>query len=475
LPKRLGLLPLVLLSGACGEADSPTGSSRPRPSRPNIVFVLADDLDSDLLRFAPRIEELIGREGRSFRNAFVSLPLCAPSRASILTGQYAHNTGIAQNLSYRRFRRNGYENANVAVWLRNAGYRTGLVGKYLNDYPGGDPDLDQRYVPPGWDAWVGLLTDRPAGVHDYSINLDGEVHFFGRDPSEYRTDVMATFAEEFVRRSEASDAQPFFLFLAASHPHLPATPPPRYEASYPGVVAPRAPSFNEPDMSDKPTWLRAQPPLTTADVERLDRRFRRRAQSMLALSDMVERVMRALERHGELEDTYLFFSSDNGHMMGQHRFPENKDAAYDESIRVPLLVRGPGIAPGTTSDHMTVNVDFAPTFLEIAGQPVPDALDGRSLMPLFGAAPPAESAWRQQVLLEHGSSGGVPAYVGLRTKHHLYVEYDLGEVGEPELYDLRSDPFQVEALDPRAHPELVGPLSARLAVLAECRGVACRQ
>lgn len=462
-------LALALACGGEAEAAEPAAAWRAtRAARPNIVFILADDLGHHLMRYAPGIQARLGDGGLTFRNAFVTVPLCSPSRVSILTGQYAHNHNVYTNVPYEHYLAQGHLGRTVPNWLRAAGYRTGLVGKYVNNYPEGAGDT---HIPPGWDEWQALLLDRPAGFFDYVVNENGRLVPYGSNVSDYQTDVLARKAVEFIDDS-SRDPRPFFLYLAFSAPHLPANPAPRHEGALGNLRAPRTASFNEEDISDKPRWMQQQVPrLTASNIERLDRRYTRRAHSMLALDEAVQDVVSALERRGLLENSYVFFTSDNGYMMGQHRFPETKDALYEESIRVPLIVRGPGVPAGAASDGIALNIDLAPTFAELAGIEPLVPVDGRSLLPLLSGAPGA--GWRGDFLVAHGRSGGIPAYAAVHTLEHVYAEYDTDEI-ETELYDLRRDPEQLDAIDPHTRGALVRRLSARLFELAECRAESCR-
>lgn len=467
---------LTLLTAGCGGSAAPP-SPRPTPTpppKPNIIFIVCDDLDFASVDFMPRLRSLLGGQGLTLDNAFVSFPLCCPSRVSILRGQYAHNHRNLGNGppsgGFGLFRASGQESSTVATWLKEAGYRTVLLGKYLNNYPEGD----DTYVPPGWDEWYGVLEDRPGGNFDYFINENGRVVTYGHQPEDYQTDVLGRKTVEFIQRGEANDSQPFFIYVAPVSPHYPAEPAPRHEEEFPGVLAPRTPSFNEADVSDKPRWLRRQPLLEERQIKKIDDVYRRRLQSLLAVDEMIDQIFQALERYGELDNTYVFFTSDNGIIQGQHRFPDGKNAAYEESIRVPLFVRGPGTPAGRNLEHLAVNIDFAPTFAELAGVRSPDWVDGTSLVPLLGPAAPPLDGWRGDFLLEHWETGApfpIPEYHGVRAQDHVYVEYDGPEI---EFYDLRIDPDQLRSLPPSADPDLLFRLADRLAVLRNCAGAACR-
>jgi len=469
---RLGLAAAVSLLGACGGGSSPAGSppASPPPApgpRPNVVLVLADDLDHASTELLPRLPEVVGRAGTVFSRAYVTTTLCAPSRASILTGQYAHNHRLVYNEppdgGFPSFL--GRDGSTVVTWLKAAGYRTALMGKYMNGYPRGAPET---YIPPGWDTWFGHLSDLEAGrYYGYWMNDDGEVFRYGSRPEDYNTDVLAARAVEYVEKA-AGRSEPFFLYLAPEAPHAPAYPAERHAGEFPRYGCFRGPSFNEDDVRDKPAWVQGIPRMTDADVRRADGFQRGRLRSMRAVEDMVEQVLAALAATGQLGRTYLFFTSDNGLLMGEHRAVGRKANHFEEAIRVPLMVRGPGVPAGRVLAHPVLNIDLAPTFAELAGVAVPDSVDGRSLVPLLRDEPPPLAAWRSDFLIEHFSAG---VSWSLRTDAFLYGE---SETGERELYDMRADPFQVDSRHRRADPAVVGPLAARIAALADCRGASCR-
>jgi len=488
----------VGLLAACGGGGSPTAppaTPTPTPPPPNFVVIMADDLEAQGIGRMPQLESLLTRQGTRFANSFVTTPLCAPSRASFLTGQYAHNHGVLSNGpprgGFEAWHSLGRDASTIGVWLKAAGYRTALVGKYLNNYPSTDTET---YQPPGWDEWIGVMLDRRAELGFYTLNENGTiVNYSGRDPDNYQTDVLAAKAADFIRRAESNDAQPFFLFVGVSAPHLPPAPATRHEGEFGRLEAPRPSSFNEDDVRDKPGWVQRTRQLTTDEIEEIDDEYTDRQRTMLAVDEAIERLVRTLEETGELANTYVIFTSDNGIFQGEHR-QTGKSAAYDEAIRVPLIVRGPGVPPNRSLDHLVGNIDLAPTFLALARAPIPDTVEGRSLDALFGATPPATTAWRRELLIEYlGASGGsestgpvfraqdlrammvrsMPDYHALRTETHTYVEY---VNVEKEMYDLRTDGQQLDNLmQLGGDPTLAATLSSRLGVLKGCRGAACRQ
>jgi N-acetylglucosamine-6-sulfatase len=436
-------------------------------SQPNILFVIADDLDTASMSQFPRLRSLLADRGVTFANYFVSLSLCCPSRASILRGQYAHNTEIFTNEppggGFVKFRDLGREKATIATWLRDAGYRTVLMGKYLNGYP------MTTYVPPGWDEWYAVA----GGVNffNYTLNENGKLVRYGSEPEAYLTDVLTEKAVDFIRRTVPT-GQPFFMYIAPYAPHQPATPAPRHEDAFFGVEAPRTPSFNEQDVSDKPIWVRNMPPRTPAQIAQLDALYRKRLQSMLAVEDLVQRLIETLRAVSQMGNTYIAFTADNGFHLGQHRLPAGKNSAYEEEIRVPLIVRGPGVPRGTVVENLAVNIDLAPTFAELGGTAAPEFVDGRSLISLLRPDPPSPENWRKGFLLEAGFITGNRVFQGIRANGFSYVEYL--NTGERELYDLTTDPDQLQSVHDTADPALLEGLAAWLRDLSTCAGESCR-
>lgn len=475
------LAALVLATGGASAhhpADRDRGGSAARPLRPNIVFVLADDLSMDLLPYMPHVRAMQAR-GLTFDNYFVSDSLCCPSRASILTGNFPHDTGIFENDGphggFDEFHRRHEERRTFAVALQRSGYRTALMGKYMNRYMGapGEPVVAaaETYVPPGWTEWDGVGWGYPE--FDYVVNDDGNLQRYGQQPSDYLTDVLAGKAVDFIGRS-ASMGRPFFLEVAPFAPHAPYTPAPRNAGDFPGLNSPRPPGFNALP-SDPPRWLAHRSRLTAAQVALIDRVYRSRAQAVEAVDAMVGRISQALDAAGVAGNTYLVFSSDNGLHAGQHRLLPGKLTAFDSDIHVPLIVTGPGVAPHSRTHAMAQNIDLAETFASIAGTSV--RADGHSLLALLRGARPRH--WRNAALIEHRhpqpgeagpdspppDSGDPPTYEALRTPRVLYVEY---RDGEREFYDLRADPFELHNLASRLSLARRERLHAALRGLERC-------
>lgn len=451
-------------------------SNAAAPSRPNILVILTDDQRLDDMKALTKTQALIGEKGTTFSNAYVSTPLCCPSRASFLTGQYAHNNNVLDNGPPL----GGYDRLDhtdtLAVWLQEAGYYTAHLGKYLNFYGLTSPPA----VPPGWSRWFGLVDPSTYQMYGYTVLDDGALVTYGNEPSDYQTDVLAAKAEEVIRARAGQD-EPFFLTVAPLAPHLEGgdgagtggnvRAAPRHEGRFQKARLPRTAAFNEPDVRDKPAHMRARPRFPGKRWKAILRIHRSRLASLLAVDDLVEQLVAALRETGQLENTVILFTSDNGFFLGEHRLPDGKYYPYEEAVHVPLLIRGGGFPARATASQLVSNIDLAPTILALAGADPGRVVDGRPLLPL---ARNPELEKDRALLIEGFSRGrraGLP-YAAVRTGRWLYAEY---ETGEKELYDLQADPQQLDSR--HAAPELAGvreELAARLAGLRECSGEGCR-
>jgi N-acetylglucosamine-6-sulfatase len=447
-----------------------------RPGSPNIVFVLTDDLSDNLVsqRFMPNLWRL-EHTGADFSHYFVTDSLCCPSRASILTGRYPHDTGVFNNSGadggIGAFNRFGDDRSTVATDLRAVGYRTAIMGKYLNLYQPSDPPA------PGWDQWD-VTGNQGYAEFNYDLNENGRiVHYGGPTAStdNYLTDVLSGLADGFVSSSAARHA-PFFLEVATYAPHTPYTPAPRYADLYPDLHYPRTPAYNYAN-SHAPGWLAHEPPLRTSNDALINEAFRKRAESVKSVDDMIGRLVTTLKRTGAWTNTYLVFSSDNGLHMGEHRLRPGKLTAFDTDINVPLVVVGPHV-PERQVAAMAENVDLRPTFDAWAETGPNEGIDGRSLAPLLadGNVP---AGWPTAVLIEHHGPDGDPndpdyparnsgnptSYEALRTPHALYVEY---ADGEREYYDLATDPYELRNTIGALRAGRIAGLHAQLLALEQC-------
>lgn len=510
-------------------------------SKPNIVFVLVDDMDADTIDRAPEkhakhIKSLLIDQGVTFPNFFVNVSLCCPSRMSILRGQYAHNTRVLTNSKpdggFQKAYAKELEKETIATSLRANGYRTALIGKYLNGYPNTAPS--DTYIPPGWTEWYSPMQSgqrkkygNPYCQYNYVLNKDSKLVKYGDKPKDYATDVYTAFAKDFIERS-AREGKPFFLYLAPFNIHGPYTPAPRHQDLFPRSPenrAPRVDNFNEADVSTKPKFMRQLEPLNKDQIDEIDRDYRKRLRSLQSVDEAVGELVNTLKANGQLDNTYIIFTSDNGYKQGIHRASTGKETAYEEDIRLNLIVRGPGIPAGKKLPQQVGNIDFFPTFADMAGVKPPSFVDGRSFLPLLKGTTPELPKWCSAFLIEHKhdpkrqlalenpierlqnqselqdnnecpdriefpdrsdledrsdlqslQKGGqvpknIPTYQAIRTQDYTYVEY---ETGTKELYDIKQDPHQLKNLASTADPTLLKRLAERLNKLRTCEADSCR-
>ncbi len=450
----------------------PAGERQPlaqetTPQKPNILFILTDDQSRNSLSEMPSVQSLLAEKGTTFKQAFATTTLCCPSRASIFRGQYAHNHGVWSNKSgpngaWEGYEGHGNEQDNLATRLDEAGYTTGLFGKYFNGYNKGT-----TYVPPGWDRWFALFGFLYLG---YDVNDNGQIRHFGTGENDYVTDVLSRKTQEFIGAS-ARAGEPFFAYVSPIAPHTPYVPAPRHQHEFDGEQAPRPPSFNEEDISDKPPWIQALPALGETQIAEIDTYHENRAEMLQSLDDLVEGVVDKLRAEGELSNTYVVFTSDNGYHLGEHRIPKGKTQPYEESSHMPLLVRGPGVRAGSATSELTLNTDYLPTFTDLAGIQTPEYVDGRSLRPLLEGSP---TIWRSAILMERheGSEPTYEPFYGIRTSDgRKYIEYG---GGFREYYDLKIDPYELENAYDATTSEVTADLAARLQALKGCAGATCR-
>lgn len=467
-PRLLPLLLLCLLA-ICVPAADKEADAQTAQSRPNIVVVMADDLGVDSSDMISGLQSF-GASGATFENSFVSNSLCCPSRATFLRGQYSNNHGTITNWApvgaYPRFVRDGRDRDNLVVRLNSKGYLTGHYGKYLNGYGGG------KYgKPPGWDRFVHVND----GDRYWEDGAWGTFSMFHDDYTIQRS-------VDFVQ-STKGQSDPFYLQVDLHSPHAPYSPPLRYAGRHAGTVINEKPSFSE-DLSDKPQWVRD----TRAwmryanEPDRLERSKENRRQILEeteVVADALARISAALSSAGKGRNTYIVFTSDNGYQLGEHGLPFYKMTPYEESVRVPLMIRGPGIAAGANINEMVVNNDLAPTILDWADAGIPSYMDGRSLDPLARGSGPTG---RDNIMVEHWvdthqngdtTPPPIPFYKMVRTSSgEVYVEYS---TGEREYYDLTTDPYQMDngAGNPQ-NAARISELQDRLNRLKDCSGASCR-
>lgn len=455
----------------------------PQPLRPNILFILTDDQRWDTTDdthspvpgqdVMPGLRQELGGSGIEFANAFLGTPLCCPSRASILRGQYAHDTGVYTN--------NGphggaddfvpLESETVATLLQAAGYRTGFLGKYLNGYRNLWPGDDVPYIPAGWTVWNGF--EQPK-YFDYRLVEDGVPVAYGSAEADYSTDVLREKAKEFISDSVAA-GEPFFLYLAFKAPHGPFDPAPRHVGQFSTLPPWRPASHNEPDVSDKPGWVQATSPLTPAEVAELDGIRIAQLEMLQSIDEAIggsttygiTGLMEHLRSLGVADDTLVVYFADNGWHWGEHRY-QAKNKPYEESIRAPMFVRYPRLAPlARVESALALNIDFCPTFVDLAlraTDPQPTiSFGGESLVRLLDGSAPS---WRTDFMTEGWPGNHVWATV--REAQWKYTELPVTP-GDPtttfeyELYDLVNDPLELANLaDDPVHAPRMAAMAARL-------------
>ena len=478
----------AVITAAVAAGFAPVAVSAERP--PNVVVLMSDDQTLEEMRFMPATERLIGAAGAEFPETITNWPLCCPSRATYMTGQYAHNHGVLGNKEPQGGFGHLDTEHTLPVWLQRAGYRTIHIGKFLNGYEGSGVG-----VPPGWSDWHGLKLTY--FYYGYRVFEAGQVVTYGSldedpdapaAPETYSTDVLTDKAVQAIDES-APSRQPFFLSVGYLAPHAggpegaadsrcrdTAKPAARDIGALDDVPLPQPPNFNEVDNSDKPREIRRLAPLTAPQIARATKNYRCRGESMMAIDRGVKRIVDELRAQGELEDTLVIYTSDNGFFHGEHRILAGKNRVYEEAVRVPLLMRGPGIPRGVEVADEATNADLAATIVAAAGATPDFALDGRSLLP-FVRHP--DRMHGRELLIEQDTpeaEDGEPRgteYAAVRTSRWKFVRYWDGQV---ELYDLRHDPYELDNLraDP-AYDEVQQALAARLEKLRTCAGRSCRK
>jgi arylsulfatase A-like enzyme len=457
----LVLLVVLFLPGLATIAS--TALAQEDQPQPNIVYIFTDDQDFRSLDYMPYVKSLLVDEGTTFPNYFLTDPVCCPSRTTMLTGMYPHNHKVRFNDQpgggFEEFRQQGLERGSMPTALSNAGYRTALVGKYMNGY-----GAHAGYVPPGWSRWYAATT---LEYFNYELSENGALVRYGKRAGDYLTDVLSRKARVFARDTKG----PMFLYYSIRAPHAPFVPAPRHRSLFAEEGVPRVPSFNEADVSDKPAFIRTRPAYTPRQVAVQDNHYRKRLQMLQAADEAVRDLIATLTAKGEIENTYIFFTTDNGYMNGVHRY-RAKGVPYEEAIRFPLIVRGPGVAKGKVDDRIVGNIDLLQTFAELAGKPLSSSGDGRSIVPLLHGG---GTAWRDAILLESfsrdPSSNKNPSWIAIRLEDEIYVEYGNGD---REYYDLKADPHQLDNAYDTLAEEATTRLHDRLIALTTCSGDGCR-
>ena len=531
---------------ALQSAESAGAAQSSATQKPSFVVIQIDDATLDQLyaslnvggidvQAMPYTLSLIANRGITFNRYYVPYPLCCPSRVSLLTGRYAHNHNVRGNVppngGFTGFKaRQAYSN-NLAPWLQAAGYRTIHIGKFLNGY-GDEPFDEGKDVPPGWNAWHSVLrADTNHYFYGYTLNdngvLDGpfgdpgswDTREYGeRDdfgcptaplngkPCFYETDVFNRIASEELYGT--SPEQPFYLQLDYTAPHgdfrRPAGPEPatRHYNTFAGAPYPhdRAQGFNEGNVNDKPRFIREAPYLSLNEIHTYRVYYQKALESLRSVDEGVKQVVDTLGGLSRLRNTYIIFTSDNGFFYGEHRLTGGKFIAYEPATHLPLLIRGPGIKPGTSTGELAANIDIAPTILELAGASATKSIDGRSLVPymkdpalrsrrpiLFESfvetadveanGEPTAQRTVKEVQRRNGASASIVAppkdYEGIRLGPYKYIEWP---DGEKELYDITKDPYELNNIvRVRNLSPIRAFLHAQLVRLEACVGKRCQE
>ncbi len=458
--RRAPLLVLLLpLLAGCTEQIT---KFREPPTRPNIILVITDDQETGSVAFMPRVTQELVAQGVTFDNFFVTTPLCCPSRATFLTGKYAHNHGVLSNTlaehgGFEQFYNDGNESRTIAIWLQGAGYRTALIGKYLNQYPG---SLSPSYIPPGWTDWrVALYGEK---YYNFDLNENGLTVRYGFAPEDYEADVIRHHALDFIAESHRAD-QPFFLMLTPEAPHQPQVPAPRHIGMFAGAEAPRSPNFNEADVSDKGPPINTAPLLDASHIAAIEQEWDGRLESLQSVDEMIGAIVDSLRSYRILDNTYIVFTSDNGYHLGNHRLMPGKQQPFTEDVLVPLIVRGPGVPAAVHVKQLALNTDIAPTLGAWAHAVVPKAVDGRSLARLASGL--GEPVWRKSFLTELAGR-----FIQLRTTRYSYTRNNNGFI---EFYDLVNDPYELVNRYDSLPRSRVAKLNAQTVSLSTCISSSC--
>lgn len=449
------------------------GNTQQNKPQPNIIFILTDDYASNLVDFMPNLKAM-QKEGVTFSNYYVSNSLCCPSRASIFTGMLPHNSRVETNTppngGYDGYMQYGNAAESFCVALQRAGYKTAMMGKFLNGY------LPAKHDPPvGWSDW--FVAGGGYRNFNYDMNSNGKIIHYGNSPGDYLTDVLSARTDSLIK---AWKNNPFFIEIATFTPHAPFTPAPRHQNLFKDEKAPRTPTFNKQADSTAPGWLRELKPLGAKQIDKIDNIFRNRVRCVMSIDDMLGSIRKVLKETGTSNHTYIFFSSDNGYHLGDYSMLQGKQTPFDIDIRVPLIGYGPAISAGTLQEAIVSNIDLAPTFAALAGVQLPGAPDGKDIQHLL-RQDTRKIDWRNFAIIEHkrvsydgndpdkqeAADGRLPSYTALRFHKLLYVEYETGEIS---CYNTEKDPFQLKNIAFALPAEVQKKLHGIVLAAKQCSG-----
>jgi N-acetylglucosamine-6-sulfatase len=469
--RAVGSIFLVIgLLAAAVVADTSRAAEVGAATPPNVVVIMTDDQWFDSMAFMPKTTDLLGASGVTFTNFHATNPVCCPSRSTYLTGQYSHTHGVESNQAPNGGFAQFNDTSTLATWLDAAGYHTTHIGKYLNGYGNAQNRL---YIPPGWDNWL-AATRGTQLLYDYQLNQNGTLVEYGSTPQDFKTDVFAGLAVANIQARAGNG--PFFMSVNVTAPHgefgedgQSVRAAPRHEGMFSTQPFPTKASFNEPDVSDKPQWVQNQVPLTAEGQADIVQSWKDKLEGLQSVDDLVASVVNALRVEGALDDTVIFFTSDNGFQFGEHRIPGGKTRVYEESSRVPLLVRGGPFTGGATRSQVVGNIDLARTIADLTGVTPGLTPDGISLVPYA-----AKRNYRtQRALLLENNPLGANAFDAIRTKKWVYSSL---ATGEEELYNVVKDPLQLTSLHAkRSQAARKARLAAVLAELETCAGPSCNR
>ncbi len=458
---------IMIVALMCVFGDSAVAQDK----KPNIILILTDDQRADTLEYMPKLNELLVQRGTLFPNAIITTPTCCPSRATILTGQYAHNHGVRQNEKEFTRELDKRDSQTLATWLKAGGYKTGLIGKYLNGYSFG-------YIPPGWDTFQAFGKRH---YYNYKMTnfIDGvskEPRTYGSSEADYSTDVLAAKAVDFIKSADDGD-KPFFLIWTPNAPHRPAVPARRHEQTFADLSPHRPPSFNVSDKGfwDRKWWSKGGRALSANRIAKIDAMRKGMLQTLLAVDEAIEKIVNTLVASNKLENTIIIFLGDNGFHWGEHQITD-KRSPYDESIRVGMVIFDGRDQTKRTNDALVANIDLAPTILDYAGLKTPDTVDGVSILPLLSGE---KAQLRNHVLIQifpETFASTSNAFIGVRGANSVYFERDGLIWASKEYFDMTKDPHQLKNLvtDPDFESDVAAHRAA-LNHLRSCAGASCNQ